>query len=611
MAAEEPFSNPLPPEKFNPLSNSSNNGSRPLRNEDFRALLQTPRPGDAPATNSRFAHLDPFRSEKKTKQVDEVKERKKRKYKKKKAKEEEQKSKYRDRAKERREEVNPDYDKVPEDLKGVWDLSEGELSKLSIESSKYLGGDMKHTHLVKGLDFALLAKMRSEIAEKERQEKEEIAKQTKAKNVHSHKQIIQQDGFVKTVEAQTEFKTHIGKAVFHYLFEKQWLSQIDDFLPGRTSYVYELDQEYDQELPTTVKRSKEDCPETKELVLARTHPEILTKIQKIMVYYKQGAKAYKKMKRKEKAKRKREEEKLKEEEEIKQKQMAQVSIFDDVKDREYKPEPISRKKQKTDAAAEKDGTYFHETSENQISTMDTQTTSKDREDVVEPSSEISNQKPAIGPHNQYPEWPPRTVAPQSGPRLPQRPPSKQQLKQLVDLATHTQPPPEPAQPQGANDQVQEGIHSIWRRDQNLQNRKETDKRERDASFVSDSYTECYPGTYEGTTYAACDSDEDEDLTKMDSKQRLRRWDFESDEAWQDYEQRREALPKAAFQFGVKMADGRRTRKKQKKGKIKRQLKQINELVEEMDPAKKGKLHAALNESKMDLTAQFKDKGLFK
>ena len=33
-----------------------------------------------------------------------------------------------------------------------------------IEESKYLGGDMAHTHLVKGLDYALLEKVRSEIA---------------------------------------------------------------------------------------------------------------------------------------------------------------------------------------------------------------------------------------------------------------------------------------------------------------------------------------------------------------------------------------------------------------------------------------------------------------
>ena len=39
-----------------------------------------------------------------------------------------------------------------------------------IEQSKYLGGDLKHTHLVKGLDYALLQKIRAEQARKEEEE---------------------------------------------------------------------------------------------------------------------------------------------------------------------------------------------------------------------------------------------------------------------------------------------------------------------------------------------------------------------------------------------------------------------------------------------------------
>ena len=56
------------------------------------------------------------------------------------------------------------------------DLSQ-QQHRLSIAQSKYLGGDIEHTHLVKGLDYALLQKMRSELAtstaDKERKEKEE------------------------------------------------------------------------------------------------------------------------------------------------------------------------------------------------------------------------------------------------------------------------------------------------------------------------------------------------------------------------------------------------------------------------------------------------------
>ena len=43
---------------------------------------------------------------------------------------------------------------------------EHERRRRVIDESKYLGGDMAHTHLVKGLDYALLEKVRSEIAVK-------------------------------------------------------------------------------------------------------------------------------------------------------------------------------------------------------------------------------------------------------------------------------------------------------------------------------------------------------------------------------------------------------------------------------------------------------------
>ena len=39
-----------------------------------------------------------------------------------------------------------------------------------MQESKFLGGDMEHTHLVKGLDFALLQKVRSEIYNLEKED---------------------------------------------------------------------------------------------------------------------------------------------------------------------------------------------------------------------------------------------------------------------------------------------------------------------------------------------------------------------------------------------------------------------------------------------------------
>ena len=59
---------------------------------------------------------------------------------------------YRDRANERRKEANPDYDDA---------LTQ--MVALDVEKSKYLGGDVEHTHLVRGLDYALLSKVRGEM----------------------------------------------------------------------------------------------------------------------------------------------------------------------------------------------------------------------------------------------------------------------------------------------------------------------------------------------------------------------------------------------------------------------------------------------------------------
>ena len=58
---------------------------------------------------------------------------------------------YRDRAAERRE----TKEEAAED-----EIAVEQMSKLDPNMTKYLGGDMEHTHLVKGLDYALLERSR-------------------------------------------------------------------------------------------------------------------------------------------------------------------------------------------------------------------------------------------------------------------------------------------------------------------------------------------------------------------------------------------------------------------------------------------------------------------
>jgi hypothetical protein len=57
---------------------------------------------------------------------------------------------YRDRALERRNDVKDDSEEALAEI----------VSRLNPEQTKYLGGDIEHTHLVKGLDYALLNKSR-------------------------------------------------------------------------------------------------------------------------------------------------------------------------------------------------------------------------------------------------------------------------------------------------------------------------------------------------------------------------------------------------------------------------------------------------------------------
>ena len=91
-------------------------------------------------------------------------------------------AKYRDRASERRsgaeggvvgEESTNAYRAVAPNARETHDAAE--RRRQMIHESKYLGGDMEHSHLVKGLDFALLQKIEArEQMEQEEAEEEEV-----------------------------------------------------------------------------------------------------------------------------------------------------------------------------------------------------------------------------------------------------------------------------------------------------------------------------------------------------------------------------------------------------------------------------------------------------
>ncbi|PHJ18846.1 red family protein n-terminal region [Cystoisospora suis] len=107
-------------------------------------------------------------------------------------------TRYKDRAEERRKGKDEIYQQAAEELQ--------EMKERSVEESKYLGGDLEHTHLVKGLDFALLSKVRNEL-EKEEQKKLQKQQEEEAERKRNREQ------------RRLHIYTPFGRRLFHAFFD--------------------------------------------------------------------------------------------------------------------------------------------------------------------------------------------------------------------------------------------------------------------------------------------------------------------------------------------------------------------------------------------------------
>ncbi|XP_071733533.1 suppressor of mec-8 and unc-52 protein homolog 2 [Rutidosis leptorrhynchoides] len=528
--------------------------------------------------------------------------------------------KYRDRAKERREDQNPDYE--PSELgsfhavapPGNVDLLSAEAHRISIEKSKYLGGDVEHTHLVKGLDYALLHKVRSEIDKKPEIEDASDGKSRGSKDDHP-----------------VSFRTGNAKAVYQWIVKPHTAVKPNDmFLPGRMAFIFDMESGFSHDIPTTVYRSKADCPELEEMVTVSVDGSVLERIGKIMSYLRLGSsgKILKKKKKDKDGKGK----------------LPAVSVDydilkpDDVKshtEKEFLPPPppppppkrndVDVKEKLVGPAVsrnEQDDIFVGEGTDYAIPSKDMIQSPVSDDDMEESPSQIINKEktcyfdePAYGPvpPSQQPsdvdwqqtngyddlagagyqggEW---QECQYSGgeQQLAYHHPEQYQHFQH-DTLTY-----EMVMQSGSNmeaeaeadahlmmtqEEKDRGLGSVFKRDDvRLQQLREKDAREKDPNFVSESYSECYPGYQEYNREVVGSDDDEDDLSKMDmggrAKGRLHRWDFETEEEWATYNEQKEAMPKAAFQFGVKMQDGRKTRKQNKDQKITNELHKINKIL---------------------------------
>ncbi|XP_018607091.1 protein Red [Scleropages formosus] len=521
----ELYSNPLAPDGHEVEDHRSALQSK-LTNEDFRKLLMTPRatPSSAPPSKSRHHEMPREYNE------DEdpaARRRKKKSYYAKLRQQElererELAEKYRDRARERRDGVNKDYEETElisttANYRAVGptaeaDKSAAEKRRQLIQESKFLGGDMEHTHLVKGLDFALLQKVRAEITSKEKEEEDMLEKAQKE---------VKKD---EDPEQKIEFKTRLGRNTYRILFKSRQNERNELFLPGRMAYVVDLEDEYaDTDIPTTLIRSKADCPTMEAQTTLTTNDIVISKLTQILSYLRQGTRN-KKMKKKEKGKL-----------DDKKPPEADINIFDDIGDyiptaskpiREREKERYREKDRERDRERDRD---------------------RDREDDKRRHNYF--EKPRADDEALEIEKGPGSV--------------KDQIKLI-------------------NEKFAGQAGAQWQSQETAGSRREEKKHVGDFFGMSNSYAECYPATMDDL---AVDSDEEVDYSKMDQgnkKGPLGRWDFDTQEEYSDYMNNKEALPKAAFQYGIKMSEGRKTRRfkeTNEKAELDRQWKKISAIIE--------------------------------
>lgn len=489
-----------------------------LTNDDFRKLLATPRhpPGSSSSSlaNAQFGGLlntsASSSTEKKKSHSGDSSERNDLRRKKKNfyaalkkqedGKLQELSEKYRDRARERRDNANPDYQNVstpghgstnayravaPDAKSGI---DAAERRRRIIQESKFLGGDMEHTHLVKGLDYALLQKVRSELQSKDLEEQEQaaIAQSEKMAEAAAAEALEQQQREAEEANNMT-IKTAMAKNIYNLVQARRSkeIQRIDLFAPGRMAYVIDLEDEMgESDIPTTLIRSKFEVPVNREDVATLTTNDIvINKLSQILSYLRAGRNKKNKKRDKDKPL-------------FYDKEIAQISG--------KIQQQASHAESSGKSAGKPLGDSIYDDIDNDYRPTMPSKSSHDKSK----SSDRGNKS-----HNYFGDGH-----------------GKSQEEPLV---TNIPPPPK----------INKSIVSRFANE-------------------PEGYAECYPGLEEMND-AIEDSDDEVDYTKMDlgnKKGPIGRWDFDTQEEYSDYMSTKEALPKAAFQYGVKMQDGRKTRK---------------------------------------------------
>ncbi|KAE9417637.1 hypothetical protein Angca_002397 [Angiostrongylus cantonensis] len=493
-----------------------------LRNEDFRKLLNAPKKPVAETsvsgdTSHSFTHRHQAKADKKKGGGGHKHKKERLEHNEDEATLKEILKNYRDRALERRLKGNDDSDEIvklaaayramPGDARAISDKAN--LRRQAIEESKYLGGDMEHTHLVKGLDYSLLNKVRSEINKS----------QAEVDTVDELEIAFDQKG-VDAVEKMSENK--MVRGMHRILFKNELPLRNELFGKGRMAYVVDMEDE-DSDIPTTLLRSVHDCPKAESNANINANNMLISKLTQacfalVLSYLRSDHKKKKKPDMTE--------------EEIKKYQSQ--NIYDN--ETEYAPKKDKeRDRRDRDREQKKDRSYFDSKDDRYKRDGDRDRKDKDRDR-------------------------------RGGREYDRRDRDRDRER-------------ERERERERDREREKERKEKEEKDKEKRLEEKMEKRRREAE--GGGYDECYPGGM-AEMGGGWDSDE-EDLTMMDmgaKKSSIKRWEFDNDDDYEKFQGAREAMPKAAYQYGVKTGDGRKTRKSADVNKkIDKELNQITKLIE--------------------------------
>eukprot|EP01134_Creolimax_fragrantissima_P007701 CFRG7701T1 len=293
-------SNPVAPAGYASMLTGDNDkeseeGTNKLSNADFRKLMMTPAVGSKSSFDSFKAP-----AAKGTTGASISKKKYKEYYKQKEKEKQEHADKYRDRAAERRKNEDVDDEEVSigrGDGMNIFGVSDSnatseEIRKAEIERTRYLGGDVEHTHLVKGLDYALLQKVKADMMNKSgdgdntgvEEDSEEGERGIKSKNVG------------KGLDGDSiEVKGTMARNLMRISFDNSRQTKKNGaFIPGRMAYKFVLNSDFgemESDIPTTILRSAQEMVGKQKITQTTTNDLVIEKLASIFLAVRQGSRS--------------------------------------------------------------------------------------------------------------------------------------------------------------------------------------------------------------------------------------------------------------------------------------------------------------------------------